>query len=113
MPIYEYECTRCSSRFELKQSFSENAPVSCPRCGGGTRRIFSAVPIIFKGSGFYSTDSRNNHGQPSPEGSTGKTKTASTDETKTASTDETKTASTDETKSASTDATKAGSTEEK
>ena len=105
MPIYEYECTRCSSRFELKQSFSDDTTVSCPRCGGGTRRLFSPVPIIFKGSGFYSTDSRDNHGHPPHEGSTGETKTASTDETKASSTDETKAASTDEIK--------AGSTEEK
>ena len=105
MPIYEYECPCCSSRFELKQSFSENTPVSCPRCGGDVQRIFSPVPIIFKGSGFYITDSRDNHGPSSHEGSTGKTKTASTDETKTGNTNETKAGSTDETK--------AGSTEEK
>ncbi len=80
MPIYEYECTCCSSRFELKQSFSESNPVSCPRCGSKTQRIFSPVPIIFKGSGFYSTDSRGNHGHPSHEGDTDEAKTASTEE---------------------------------
>ena len=87
LPTYEYECTRCSSRFELKQSFSDNTPVSCPRCGGGTQRVFSPVAIIFKGSGFYSTDSRDNHGHSSHEGSTGETKTGSTDEAKTGSTE--------------------------
>ena len=56
MPIYEYQCTDCSFQFELKRGFSENSPVTCPKCGGDTRRIFSPVPIIFKGSGFYCTD---------------------------------------------------------
>ena len=77
MPIYEYQCTRCSFRFELKQSFSENTPVSCPRCGGGAQRIFSPVALIFKGSGFYITDSRDNQGHSSPEGSTDETKAGS------------------------------------
>ena len=57
MPIYEYECPRCSLRFERKQSFNSGShEVSCPECGGDVRRIFSVVPIVFKGSGFYSTD---------------------------------------------------------
>ena len=59
MPIYEYECTSCPSRFELKQGFHDNDPVCCPRCGAKARRRFSSVPIIFKGSGFYVTDSRS------------------------------------------------------
>ncbi|MFC2024895.1 FmdB family zinc ribbon protein [Chloroflexota bacterium] len=79
MPIYEYECTCCASRFELKRSFSENTPVSCPRCGGDAQRIFSPVSIIFKGSGFYSTDSRGNHDRPSPKGNTDKAKADSTE----------------------------------
>lgn len=56
MPIYEYECTRCSFRFELKQSFNDKPESTCPICEGSARRIFSPVPIIFKGSGFYCTD---------------------------------------------------------
>ena len=60
MPIYEYECTCCSSRFELKKSYHENTPVTCPNCECKAQRIFSPVPIIFKGSGFYSTDNRDN-----------------------------------------------------
>ena len=66
MPIYEYECDRCACRFELKRSFSDDTPVSCPECGGGAQRIFSPVPIIFKGSGFYVTDHRGNHGHSAP-----------------------------------------------
>jgi putative FmdB family regulatory protein len=58
MPIYEYECEQCSLRFELRRSFDGRSEVVCPQCGGSARRIFSPVPIIFKGSGFYITDSR-------------------------------------------------------
>jgi putative FmdB family regulatory protein len=58
LPVYEYECTCCPSRFELKRGFHEEGPVSCPGCGGKAKRRFSSVPIIFKGSGFYVTDSR-------------------------------------------------------
>ena len=75
MPIYEYECNHCSFRFEQKQKFSENGPVPCPQCGGNTRRIFSPTPIIFKGSGFYSTDSRQNKSRPSNKADTDKTMT--------------------------------------
>lgn len=56
MPVYEYECERCSLRFELKKRFGENSEAECPKCQGKARRIFSPVPIIFKGSGFYVTD---------------------------------------------------------
>jgi len=80
LPIYEYECTRCSSRFELKQSFSENTPVSCPRCEGDVQRVFSPAAIIFKGSGFYSTDSRDNHGSSSHKGNIDETNAGSTEE---------------------------------
>jgi putative FmdB family regulatory protein len=58
MPTYEYECTRCGDRFDRKKSFSDDLAETCPRCDAMTRRVFSAVPIIFKGSGFYMTDSR-------------------------------------------------------
>jgi putative FmdB family regulatory protein len=58
LPTYEFECTCCPSRFELKRGFHEEGPVNCPGCGGKAKRRFSSVPIIFKGSGFYVTDSR-------------------------------------------------------
>ncbi len=90
MPIYEYECSRCSSRFELKRSFSENSPVFCPQCGCDARLVFSPVPIIFKGSGFYSTDHRGNHGHSAPTGDTDEARVGSTDKVKTGKTDETK-----------------------
>ncbi len=67
MPIYEYECTKCSHRFEVRMGFNDNGGVSCPQCQGEARRLFSPVPIIFKGSGFYVTDSRRNRSRPSDE----------------------------------------------
>ncbi len=58
MPTYEYECSRCDFRFERKQRFEEEPIAMCPKCQGKTRRVINSVPIIFKGSGFYVTDSR-------------------------------------------------------
>lgn len=72
MPIYEYECERCHFRFELRRSFSQNGAGFCPQCGNEARRLFSPVAIIFKGPGFYVTDSRKNHGQSPDKGKTGK-----------------------------------------
>lgn len=69
MPIYEYECPTCSFRFEQKRSFSDESPVSCPQCQCQAKRLFSPVPIIFKGSGFYVTDHRGNNSGSAPTGS--------------------------------------------
>jgi len=70
MPVYEYECCDCSARFELREGFHDNGKHNCPKCSAETRRVFSPVPIIFKGSGFYVTD----YGRPGGGGSTcGKT----------------------------------------
>jgi len=60
MPIYEYECEKCACRFEVKRRFNEDAlSPCCPKCHGNVRQIFSPTGILFKGSGFYVTDSRN------------------------------------------------------
>jgi len=58
MPTYQYLCPKCNSKFELRQSFTDESKVTCPKCQNGARRLFSPVPVIFKGSGFYSTDNR-------------------------------------------------------
>ncbi|MBN2463537.1 MAG: FmdB family transcriptional regulator [Dehalococcoidia bacterium] len=58
MPVYQYLCPKCNLKFDLKQSFSDESIVTCPKCQNGARRLFSPVPVIFKGSGFYSTDNR-------------------------------------------------------
>lgn len=76
MPIYEYRCENCGV-FEIEQKMSENALLTCPRCGGKVKRIISAAGIVFKGSGFHVTDyrkdkSKTDHKQSS-EKKTGKT----------------------------------------
>lgn len=65
MPTYQYACTNaeCGTRFELVQSFTDPAASECPTCNGPVRKVFSAVGVVFKGSGFYRTDSRSDsHG---------------------------------------------------
>ena len=58
MPTYQYACTECGHRFEEVQSFSEDSLTHCPQCDGRLRKVFNAVSVVFKGSGFYRTDSR-------------------------------------------------------
>jgi len=58
MPTYQYRCLNCNLQFELKQSFHDKPIADCPTCHGIARRLFSPVPIIFNGPGFYVTDSR-------------------------------------------------------
>ena len=67
MPTYQYACTACSHSFEQFQSFSDDALTECPECQGRLRKLFNAVGVVFKGSGFYRTDSRASKG--SSEGS--------------------------------------------
>jgi len=58
VPTYEYECGLCHCHFERKQRFDEEPVAICPRCQGKACRVIHSVPVIFKGSGFYTTDSR-------------------------------------------------------
>jgi putative FmdB family regulatory protein len=58
VPTYQYACRDCGHRFEAVQSFSDASLTECPACAGKLRKVFSSVGIVFKGSGFYRTDSR-------------------------------------------------------
>lgn len=58
MPTYAYACTECDHRFDAVQAFNDASLTDCPECSGRLRKLFSAVGIVFKGSGFYRTDSR-------------------------------------------------------
>lgn len=58
MPTYEYLCNKCEHAFEVVQSFDEAAIERCPKCDGGVRKVYNNVGVVFKGSGFYKTDSR-------------------------------------------------------
>ena len=59
MPTYQYSCTDCGEPLEVVQSFTDDALTECPACGGRLRKLYNAVGIVFKGSGFYRTDSRS------------------------------------------------------
>ncbi|WP_313405347.1 FmdB family zinc ribbon protein [Aeromicrobium sp.] len=58
MPTYQYRCADCGEELEIKQSFSDAALTTCPACSGDLRKVFGAAGVVFKGSGFYRTDSR-------------------------------------------------------
>jgi putative FmdB family regulatory protein len=59
MPTYQYRCTACGHDLEAVQKFTDAALTECPNCGGSLRKVFNAVGVVFRGSGFYRTDSRN------------------------------------------------------
>lgn len=59
MPTYSYQCTQCGDKFDIVQSFSDDTLTTCEKCNGKLRKLFNSVGIVFKGSGFYRTDSRN------------------------------------------------------
>jgi putative FmdB family regulatory protein len=71
VPTYSYACTECDNRFDAVQAFTDDALTTCPRCSGRLRKLFNSVGVVFKGSGFYRTDSREsgaskNDGSPPP-----------------------------------------------
>ena len=71
MPTYQYACTECDHAFEQVQSFTEDSRTSCPQCEGRLRKIFNAVGVVFKGSGFYRTDNRSDAKSASTASKTG------------------------------------------
>jgi putative FmdB family regulatory protein len=70
MPTYEYACTKCGHQFEAFQSFSDDALTECPECKGEVQKVYSNVGVVFKGSGFYKTDSRTSKSPSTPAAST-------------------------------------------
>ena len=66
MPTYEYTCTECGEQVEVVQKFTDDPLTVCTACGGRLRKVFSPVGIVFKGSGFYRTDSRNGSSADGP-----------------------------------------------
>ena len=81
MPTYQYACTDCDHAFEQVQSFTEDSLTTCPQCEGRLRKIFNAVGVVFKGSGFYRTDNRASTSGSSTTSSTGSTSSSSGSET--------------------------------
>ncbi|MFJ2742729.1 FmdB family zinc ribbon protein [Streptomyces sp. NPDC087440] len=76
MPTYQYQCTACGEGLEAVQKFTDDALTECPACKGRLKKVFSAVGIVFKGSGFYRNDSRGSSSSSTP-ASTSASKTAS------------------------------------
>ncbi|WP_329410889.1 FmdB family transcriptional regulator [Streptomyces sp. NBC_00704] len=66
MPTYQYQCTECGEGLEAVQKFTDDALTECPSCDGRLKKVFSAVGIVFKGSGFYRNDSRGSSSSSSP-----------------------------------------------
>ena len=72
MPTYDYACTACGHRFDAVQRFTDEPLTECPECGGALRKVYGAVGIVLKGSGFYKTDSRAAAGANGSNGSSSK-----------------------------------------
>ncbi len=84
MPTYDYECTRCSHRFDVFQNMTDDPIKTCPECSGPVRRLIGGgIGIIFKGSGFYSTDSRSTGTKSEPKAETAESTGGSNGEKKT------------------------------
>ncbi|MEE6271393.1 FmdB family zinc ribbon protein [Streptomyces sp. VTCC 41912] len=91
MPTYQYQCTACGEGLEAVQKFTDDALTECPSCNGRLKKVFSAVGIVFKGSGFYRNDSRGSSSSSSPASnsstpSNGSSSSSSTPSTSTPST---------------------------
>ncbi len=69
MPLYDYKCTNCSHRFEIRQPFGSESVLSCPECGREAGRQYHSMAIIYKGSGFYTTDYARKHVSPAGDSS--------------------------------------------
>src|SRR3954451_17703306 len=77
MPTYQYACTSCGERLEVVQKFTDDPLTVCPACEGALRKVFSPVGVVFKGSGFYKTDSRSSRSSSSSASSTSADSTTS------------------------------------
>lgn len=72
MPLYDYQCSKCNHVVEIRHGFNDSYGEPCPACGGELQRVFNPAPIVFKGSGFYVTDSRKKESSSSEGSSSSK-----------------------------------------
>ncbi|GAA1675661.1 hypothetical protein MMUR_58530 [Mycolicibacterium murale] len=84
MPTYSYACTDCGDRFDAVQAFTDDALTTCTKCDGRLRKLFNSVGVVFKGSGFYRTDSREG-AKSSSSNSSSKSESTSSDSSSTSS----------------------------
>lgn len=85
MPLYDYRCTQCGHVSEVRHGFSETHTAPCEQCGGALTRVFNPAPIVFKGSGFYATDSRTSSKSDSSSKSDGSSSDSSASSSSTSS----------------------------
>ncbi|OIV36667.1 FmdB family transcriptional regulator [Mangrovactinospora gilvigrisea] len=100
MPTYQYQCTDCGEGLEAVQKFTDDPLTECPNCGGKLRKVFNSVGIVFKGSGFYRTDSRSGSSASTPAASK-KESSASSSESKSSTSSDSKPAKSTDSKAAS------------
>ncbi|MGW2208023.1 FmdB family zinc ribbon protein [Streptomyces sp. NPDC001781] len=105
MPTYQYQCKDCGEGLEAVQKFTDDALTECPNCGGPLKKVFSAVGIVFKGSGFYRNDSRGASSSSSPAAKP----SSSSSDSKTSSSSSSSTSSTSSSSSSSSTSSSAGS----
>ena len=84
MPTYQYACNDCGHELEAVQTFSDDALTTCPECGGRLRKLFGNVGVVFKGSGFYRTDSRSSSSDTAASGTSTSSSTSDTTKSTTA-----------------------------
>ncbi|KAA1379686.1 FmdB family zinc ribbon protein [Aeromicrobium fastidiosum] len=82
MPKYQYQCKDCGEALEVQQSFTDDALTVCPTCGGDLRKVFNAVGVVFKGSGFYKTDSRSGSSSSTSSSGSSNSSSSSSDSSK-------------------------------
>jgi putative FmdB family regulatory protein len=108
LPTYQYACTACGHQLEAVQSFTDQPLTECPACEGRLRKLFNSVGIVFKGSGFYRTDSRSGADKPAADKAPAEASTTTTSSTSEKSSSTTSTSSSE--KSSSTSSSSSGST---
>jgi len=99
VPTYSYACTECDHRFDVVQSFSDESLTTCPQCEGRLRKVFGNVGVVFKGSGFYRTDSRESS-KKSSNGSSSSSESSSSSSEKSSSSSSDSSSSSSSTKTA-------------
>lgn len=113
MPTYSYQCTECDDRFDIVQAFTDDALTTCKRCSGRLRKRFNSVGVVFKGSGFYRTDSResgkksSSSSNGSSAGDSGSNGSGSSDKSGSSSSEKSSSSSSDKSSSSSTTSTAA------
>ncbi|WP_138960207.1 FmdB family zinc ribbon protein [Streptomyces sp. YIM 121038] len=102
MPTYQYQCTECGEGLEAVQKFTDDALTVCPNCDGRLKKVFSAVGIVFKGSGFYRNDSRGSSSSSSPASSSTPSSASSSSSSKSAASSSSSSSSSSDSKASST-----------